>query len=530
MHIFERGVFISCEDENRIFSVLIEDNGKIVFTGDFVPDAYQGVRTRTDMKGLCVVPAFADTHMHFESFCFFQEHLDVRSATSFDDLSDCIRIYEKNHPDARIIIGFGCSAHTLQEKRLPDIDLFNQVTSKPLFLVKYDGHAAVINSALLRKLPEIITSDPGFDKAAGWLTQKAFYKSVNHITGSVSPYKLLKTFIKGADCIAGTGIGLIHTVEGIGFPMDIDVDIMRLAARGFPLHFRIYFQTMDVRKVLRRKLSQIGGCFATALDGSFGSEDAALLEPYANNPDNKGMLAYSQRQVSHFVKAANRAGLQVSMHAIGDAAIYQAITAYEEALDDFPRSDHRHVIIHANMISPPLLERAAKIGVHLAVQPSLILWKEEPMEYLTTILGNRAYQLTPLKSMIKNGLIIAGGSDAPCSPPNPIFDIYAACNHPNPDESISILDALRMHTNWAARLSFDEHKRGTLTEGKFADFAVLDRNPLTLRPQELKDMKVIDLYLNGSAYESAIKTPFDLCMNALKNKILRHSFSTRKLV
>jgi len=137
--------------------------------------------------------------------------------------------------------------------------------------------------------------------------------------------------------------------------------------------------------------------------------------------------------------------------------------------------------------------------------------------------------LTPLKSMIKHGLIIAGGSDAPCSPPNPIFDIYAACNHPNPDESISILDALRMHTNWAARLSFDEHKRGTLTEGKFADFAVLDRNPLTLRPQELKDMKVIDLYLNGSVYESAIKTPFDLCMNALKNKILRHSFSTHTL-
>jgi hypothetical protein len=209
------------------------------------------------------------------------------------------------------------------------------------------------------------------------------------------------------------------------------------------------------------------------------------------------------------------------MHAIGDAAVLQAITAYEATLGDFPRSDHRHVIIHANMIPEPFLERAARLGLHLAVQPALLHWREEPMAYLPSILGDRAHQLIPLISMLNHGLTIAGGSDAPCTPPDPVVGIHAACNHPNPEERISILDALRMYTNWGARLSFDEQTRGTLTEGKVADFAVLDKNPLTLAPENLKEVKVSALYLKGKPYENAVKKPFELCLKALKNKMSR---------
>jgi len=142
------------------------------------------------------------------------------------------------------------------------------------------------------------------------------------------------------------------------------------------------------------------------------------------------------------------------------------------------------------------------------------------MEYLVTVLGDRAGQMIPLKSMLRHGLTIAGGSDAPCTPPDPILGIHAACNHPNPEERISILDALRMYTNWAARLSFDEDKRGTLTEGKVADFAVLDRNPLDLVPENLKEMKVTDLYINGKPYQNPVKTPFDLCLKAIKQTFI----------
>ena len=202
-------------------------------------------------------------------------------------------------------------------------------------IVKYDGHAAVGNSALISKMPAAILADPGFDKDTGWFYLNAFYLAVNSITKSVSLPALFKNLIAGSDALARKGIALVHTAEGVGFPLDLDVDFMRFANRGLPQTFQIFFQTMDVQKVLRRKFPRIGGCFANALDGCFGSEDAALREPYSNNPENRGTLFYQQTEVNDFVVKANRAGLQIAMHAIGDAAIDQALTAFEAALARF---------------------------------------------------------------------------------------------------------------------------------------------------------------------------------------------------
>jgi predicted amidohydrolase YtcJ len=88
MQIFENAEFISCEDQNRVFRMMVEDRGRIVFTGDHLPEMYQSVPTRIDLHGQCILPAFADTHMHFESFAFFRSTLDVRHVKNFDQLSD----------------------------------------------------------------------------------------------------------------------------------------------------------------------------------------------------------------------------------------------------------------------------------------------------------------------------------------------------------------------------------------------------------------------------------------------------------
>ncbi|MFH1080600.1 MAG: amidohydrolase [Pseudomonadota bacterium] len=521
MQIFENAEFISCEDQNRIFQVMVEDRGRIEFTGNHLPETFRAVPTRIDLQGRCILPAFADTHMHFESFAFFRSTFDVRHVQNFAELADIVREYEQNHPRDKVILGFGVSAHTVEERQLPDRIRLDHITTRPLCIVKYDGHAAVANTALLEKLPRSVTAQAGFDKTTGGLYQQAYYDAVNHLTRSISLYQVLKNLLGASDELAKRGFGLIHTVEGLGFPLDADIDLMRFAARGLPLQYRIYFQTTEVRKVIRRNLPRIGGCFATALDGCFGTEDAALSEPYTNDPANRGFLAYSQQQVNAFVKEANRLGLQVSMHAIGDAAVEQAIIAYEAALADFPRQDHRHVIIHASLMPPPLLERAARIGIHIAIQPPLLHWDQEPLSYLTHILGKRACRLMTCKSMLDYGLTIAGGSDAPCSYPDAIRGIHTACNHPNPDQRISALDALRMYTHWAARLSFDENERGTLTPGKVADFVVLDKNPLAVKPEHLKDIKVMNLYLKGRPYEPPPRSPSDLCRRALKNILLK---------
>ena len=521
MQIFEHADFISCEETNRVFKFLVEDGGRIVFVGNDLPEPYRALPKRIDLQGRCILPAFTDTHTHFTSFAFFLSALDVRDAHDFFELSDRIHDHELRHPREKVIFGFGISSHTVAEGRLPDRSRLDAITDKPLFLVKYDGHAAVANTALLETLPRSIVSRSGCDAKTGGLYQEAYYDAVNHLTRSVSLYQVLKNVIGAADVMARQGFGLVHTSEGLGFPLDADVDLMRFAAHGLPLSCRIYFQTMDIRQAVRRNLPRIGGCFTTALDGCFGTEDAALSAPYANNPANRGFLAYPQQKVSAFVREANRMGLQVAMHAIGDAAIAQAVAAYEEALADFPRQDHRHVIIHANLMTPPLLERAARIGLHIAAQPSMLYWAQEPMRYLTHILGDRAYHQMPLKSMLDGGLTIAGGSDAPCTQPDAIQGMHAACNHPNPDQRIAVIDALKMYTSRAARLSFDDADRGTLVPGKRADFVVLDRNPLTLKVEAIKDIKVLDRYLKGRPYAPSRQHPAALCREALTNILLK---------
>lgn len=518
MRVFKNAEFISCEEKNRVFRYLVEKDGKILFSGDALPEEYAPCSV-VDLNHKCVVPTFGDTHMHFSSFAYFNAGLDCRDARNFEELSDVISRHIASGKKEKVILGFGCSAHTVREKKLPDRSILDKITSRPLMIVKYDGHAAVANSALINQMPAVILTDPGFDKNTGWFYLNAFYKAVNSITQSVSLPSLFRNLIAGSDYLAGKGIALVHTAEGVGFPLDLDVDFMRFANRGLPQTFRVFFQTMDVKKIQRRKLARIGGCFATALDGCFGSEDAALREPYSNNPQSRGTLFYTQEEVNDFTRKANRAGLQIAMHAIGDAAIDQALAAFETALADFPRNDHRHIIIHADLMDEAAIERAAKLSLGIALQTPFLYWPQEPVDYLRHIMGKRVENLIPLKSMLAAGLTIAGGSDAPCTRPDPIAGIYAACNHPNPDESVPVLDALRLHTSSCARLSFDENTRGTLTNGKFADFVVLDKNPLQTPVEKLDTLKMEALYLKGDKYEGQENRSIaGLLMDSLGNK------------
>jgi len=206
------------------------------------------------------------------------------------------------------------------------------------------------------------------------------------------------------------------------------------------------------------------------------------------------------------------------VHVIGDAAIEQALTAFESALTDFPRKDYRHIMIHADLMNRQTIEKAAKLGLCIALQTPFLYWQQEPMEYLQHILGDRIINLIPSKSMLDAGLVIASGSDAPCTLPDTIASIYAACNHPNPQESVPVLDALRMHTSACAKLSFDENTRGTLTVGKLADFVVLDQNPLQIQVQKLNNVKIEVLYLKGDKYQGQEnRGSAGLIFDALKN-------------
>jgi predicted amidohydrolase YtcJ len=500
MQIFH-GDIVTCDRDATVYRYLVEDGGKIVHVGHELPAAYGNQPRVIELGEKALLPAFGDGHIHFSNWALFNSTFDVRDAASISEIGEIIRNYARSDPKARVLFGFGHSRHTLAEKRLitrAELDSF--LAERPIYLVCYDGHSAVGNSKAIELMPPAIRALRGFDPETGQMLHEAFLKATDFISKKVPVSTLLKYILAGVDRLAEYGVGLVHTVEGVGFPGDMDVDLVRFVAKGSSIQFRIYFQTMEVGKALKRGLPRIGGCFACALDGCFGAKDAALLEPYRNDPKNKGILFYPDDQVVDFVKQANRAGLQVQLHCIGDAAVVQAVKAIEAALLDFPRPGHRHTLIHACLIPEPTLEKIAALGIGVTLQPGFLISPLEPPEYLSSILGNRAHQSSPLKKMIALGIHLSGGSDGPVTAPNPIEGIYGACNHHDPGQSVSIAEALRMYTYNIAWTSFDEDKRGSLEKGKIADLVVLNRNPLRMAPADLLQLRVEKLYVAGQEY------------------------------
>jgi hypothetical protein len=497
-----KGTIISCDRENRVHKCLVEDKGRILYAGNELPEQYRGAPAE-ELGERALLPCFGDTHLHFASYALFNAGLDVRFARNLAEMGGRIKEFAAASKD-KILMGFGASTHSVAERRLisrAELDL--ACPGRPLYLVKYDGHACILNSALIALLPDRIKTLRGFHQDTGEMNQEAFFAVTDFITRKISPLKTIRNMLRAVDDLAERGIGLMHTTSGVGFPYDLDVAMETLLGRGVNTGFqtRLFFQTMDLEKVKKRKLPRVGGCFATALDGGFGSQDAALRLPYTNDPQNRGILFYSDEDVIKFTKRANREGLQIEMHAIGDAAFDQAVMALEAALKDFPRSDHRHGIIHACLPTEEGLKKCAGLGIQIPLQPAFLAWDLEPLEYLRGLLGERAEEISPLRKMTDMGIILSGSSDAPCTPPDPIAGLHAACNHYVAGQSLTIAEALKIFTYNAAWTTFDEKERGSLEAGKFADMVILNKDPLAMKPGELLQLKVEQLLLKGKPYK-----------------------------
>jgi hypothetical protein len=263
----------------------------------------------------------------------------------------------------------------------------------------------------------------------------------------------------------------------------------------------MFFQTCDLTKVKRRNFPRVGGCFAAAIDGCFGCCDAAMLEPYEGT-DNTGILYRSEEEVKNFVFNAHKEGYQVSLHCIGDKATEIFLNAVENAQKLFPRDDARHAMIHADLTNDSQKRRIVDAGIHLSRQPFFMDWNLEPNEYYEKIMGDRLKNMSLYKKELNMGMRIAAGSDAPVSNPDPMKGIHKLLNHSNPDDNITIEQALRMYTYEGAALTFDEKERGSLETGKIADFAILDKNPMKIPASELQDVKCEKLYLSGKPYKN----------------------------
>jgi len=496
------GTILSVDAKDSVFKYLAEDGGRILYTGDELPKEYEKAETiELGTRALC--PAFADTHQHFASFALFNAGLNVMEATSNKEILSMIREFVKKSSD-KLLIAFGASPYSVEERCLLSRSQLDEAgDDRPFFMVKYDGHACIINTPLLNLVKDKICDLRGYHPDTGEMNQEAFFAVSNYITGTIAVPTLVKNMQKAMDFEASKGIGITHTVSGVGFPMNMDISIERWMAKsaqnGFQL--RVFPQSMDVSVAAGRKLPRIGGCFKCALDGCFGSADAAMNEPYSNDPENRGVLYYTDEQVIDFCKRANRAGLQIEMHAIGDRAFDQAARALKAALDDFPRDDHRHGIIHACLPTQAGIAICARYHIQLPMQIAFDNWRQEPQEYTSVLLGEeRNSRLNPVKTFTDKGIAVSFGSDGPCTSPDPIVWLYKAVSHSNPKEAVTIQQALRMSTYNGYWTTFDEKERGSLEVGKIADMVILSADPYSIPAEELKNLKVEKTILGGKEY------------------------------
>ena len=513
------GTIITCDDKDTVAKYLVEDEGRIVYVGDDLPNQY-GTADILPLGKRALVPSFADTHMHFASFATFNAGLNVMDAKSNAEIQERLRKFLKKDK-AKIVIAFGASPYSVSDGRLISREELDEASGdRPVFFVKYDGHACVVNTALLNLVKEKVKDLRGYHEDTGEMNQDAFFAVSDYITAAIPIPALIKNMQSAMDYLATKGIGMVHTVSGVGFAGDLDVDMERFVARGAESGFqiRVFMQSMTPEKAIKRKLPRIGGCFACALDGCFGSMDAAMKEPYEGT-QNTGVLYYTDEQVTEFCKKANRAGLQIEMHAIGDAAFDQATRALKAALDDFPREDHRHGIIHDCLPTEEGIRICKDYHIQMPIQTSFINWPQEPDAYLEKILGaDRNRRLNPVGDFVGNGIVVSAGSDAPCTDPDPMLWIHNAVNHPVEGQSISVYEALRMCTYNGYYATFDEKERGSLEEGKIADMVILSHNPYGVAKEELRTIETEQLLLAGKPYQKQTKSVPGLILSGMLSK------------
>lgn len=229
MRLYE-GNILTCDKENRIAHYLLEDQGKILYCGDELPAGLCGGGSACPPGEGALIPPFVDSHIHFASYATFHAGLNVMNARSNEEILQMLREHLKKTKE-KLVIGFGASPYSVSDGHLVRrVQLDEVCPDKPLFLVKYDGHACVVNTVLLNEVRGKVQHLRGFHEDTGEMNQEAFFAVSDYITASLSTVQLVAHMQKALDDLAARGIGMIHTVSGVGFARDLDVDLERFFA------------------------------------------------------------------------------------------------------------------------------------------------------------------------------------------------------------------------------------------------------------------------------------------------------------
>jgi predicted amidohydrolase YtcJ len=486
-----------------------------------------------DLGGRAVYPGLIDAHAHMEGLGNALVTVDLRGVESLDTVRARVARQAAETPAGGWVRGRGWDQNLWPGGEFPTRHDLDAVAAEvPVYLRRIDGHAVWVNTAAL-KLAGITraTADPPggriIREAGGEPTGVFVDNATELVDGRVppaGPAERRAAIARAVQECLRHGLTQAHDM-GVGLEA-IEIYRAMIAEDAFP--FRVYALVGGAGAAwdrLRASGPDTGGPGARLAvralklyaDGALGSRGAALLEPYTDEPGNRGLTVTSRETIDTLVAQAVTAGFQVCAHAIGDRGNRMMLDAYERAFARIPGGGGalRFRVEHAQILASDDIPRFARLGVIPSMQPthctSDMPWAEKRVGP-ARIRGAYAW-----RSLLETGVIIPGGSDFPVELCNPLHGFYAAVTRTDrsgrppggwyASEVMTREEALRSFTVWAAFSAFQEHEKGSLEPGKVADLVVLERDIMTIPAAAIPDVRVDATLVGGAVVYASPASP-----------------------
>lgn len=421
------------------------------------------------------------------------------------------RIHARGSEFKGWITGRGWDQEKFAEARYPTrYDLDQAATDKPIFLHRICGHIAVANSAALTSAGiNSRTPDPPGGKidrdATGRLTGILRERAMDLVEEKIPPPTLSQ--YKTASLTAfeealAVGLTTVHCIISSQHELTV-LHELEMAGK-LPIRLQVLIPIDKLRFASQLGITtgfgndwlRIGG-MKIFTDGSLGARTAALSAPYSDDRLNRGILTYKQEELEKLIEEAHTAGFQIATHAIGDEAIRVALSCYRKLRN---RKKMRHRIEHSSVLSPNLISCISELNLIVSVQPSFV----RSDTWIESRLGSRRSRYAnAFKTLKQMNVLTVAGSDCPIEPLSPLLGICAAVDRLSP-ESLSVNDAISLYTINAAYASFEEHAKGSVEVGKFADLVVLEKDPREVPASNISRIRVLMTIVGGKpAYSSS---------------------------
>lgn len=484
-----------------------------------------GAGISIDLQGKSVFPGFIDSHMHFVEYGLCSRMINLEEADSIESLIEKGRDFICGNKEKEgWVLGYGWNENRFPAPVMPTRHDLDKISKElPIMITRVCEHIICVNSKALELTGTCkATSVKGgvFDldedgELSGIIRENALDWFMEKLPART------KDEIKEAICTASEealryGITSVHTSDLHSCSFDVMIDAYgELKEEGrLPLRVCEQLYLPDLRQLEAYLAKGFQprqgddffrlGPLKLLTDGCLGVRTAALRRDYSDDPANRGMDIYEQEEFNALVLRAHEAGMQLFIHAIGDAAIENSLNAIESALKKYPAA-HRHIVNHFQIGAPDLFEKAASLGVLAAIQPGFVSsdWRMAEGKVGT----ERLKYSYAWKSLSDYGILLLGSSDCPMESLNPFHGIYAAVtrkdlegNPPNgltPPEKLDVRQAIQMYTANGAYGAFEEGRKGVLAEGCLADLVVLSEDPFEVPEDELKNIDVLMTIVDG---------------------------------